>query len=108
MAKDPDDRLYDSLVELGYPGVELKSLGRQVVAPGSKHPDTERVYEAVGAWKKPLPKIPGGLRELALKRSRTEASTDSDTVGVLTCERLAEVLSQNFRAIRDHRNGWMI
>ena len=84
MAKDPDDRLYDSLKEHGYPGIEMKSLGRQVVAPGSRHPDTERVYEVVGAWKKSLLEIPGGLRELALKRRRTEASTASETVGVLT------------------------
>lgn len=28
-----------------YPGVEFKSLGRQVVAPGSIHPDTGKAYE---------------------------------------------------------------
>lgn len=28
----------------GYPGVEFKTLGRQVVAPGSVHPETRRTY----------------------------------------------------------------
>lgn len=28
-----------------YPGVEFKSAGRQVVAPGSRHPDTKELYK---------------------------------------------------------------
>lgn len=31
-------RLRDNLAELGYPGIEVKGQGRQVVLPGSRHP----------------------------------------------------------------------
>lgn len=42
---DGTDRLKNDLTADGYPGVELKSIGRQVVAPGSIHPQTGRPYE---------------------------------------------------------------
>lgn len=52
-----------------YPGVEFKSLGRQVVAAGSVHPDTGRSYEC-DALGTPLggagaPSAPKGLVDLA-------------------------------------------
>lgn len=37
-------RLKNDLTADGYPGVELKSVGRQVVAPGSIHPETGKPY----------------------------------------------------------------
>ena len=42
----PDDarRMKNDLGRDGYPGVELKCIGRQVVAPGSTHPDTGKPY----------------------------------------------------------------
>ena len=45
MTKPADVSIRDSLGET-FPGVEFKSLGRQVVAAGSVHPDTLRQY----AW----------------------------------------------------------
>lgn len=43
MVKPADLAVRDSLED--YEGVEFKTLGRQVVAPGSVHPDTARAYE---------------------------------------------------------------
>lgn len=40
-------RLKNDLGADGYPGVELKSIGRQVVAPGSLHPDNGEPYVVV-------------------------------------------------------------
>ena len=42
MTKPEDASTVDSLPD--FPGVEFKSLGRQVVAPGSVHPDTLGTY----------------------------------------------------------------
>jgi len=44
MTKPGDVSTRDSLNDQ-YPGVEFKSLGRQVVSAGSIHPDTKRLYE---------------------------------------------------------------
>ena len=44
MAKPEGLSVKDSLPE--YPGIEYKSFGRQVVAPGSIHPDTHQLYVA--------------------------------------------------------------
>ena len=43
MKKPEDVSVRDSLND-EYPGVEFKSFGRQVVAPGSIHPDTKELY----------------------------------------------------------------
>lgn len=71
MAKPATLSVKDSLPE--YPGIEYKSLGRQVVAPGSIHPDTGRHYVAVqdafGDFKA-LPELAPGLSE-RIGRSRT-------------------------------------
>jgi hypothetical protein len=40
-------RLKNDLSQEGYPGVELKCIGRQVVAPGSRHPETGRQYVVI-------------------------------------------------------------
>lgn len=44
--KLPKGTLVLNTVE-GYPGVEFKAAGRQVVAPGSAHPDTRKAYKLV-------------------------------------------------------------
>ena len=46
MEKDADMSTVDSLPD--FPGVEFKSIGRQVVAPGSLHPDTHQPYQWSG------------------------------------------------------------
>jgi hypothetical protein len=43
--------------KLPYKG-QLQSTGRYVVAPGSIHPDTGRVYEAHGDWTRPRSDLP--------------------------------------------------
>jgi hypothetical protein len=45
-----------------YPGVEFKSAGRQVVGPGSIHPETQKVYEVV--VDAPIAPAPAALLEL--------------------------------------------
>jgi len=45
MKKPAGLRVRDTLKEQ-YPGVEFKTFGRQVVAAGSVHPDTKRIYRA--------------------------------------------------------------
>jgi hypothetical protein len=45
-----------------YPGVEFKSAGRQVVGPGSIHPETGKVYEIV--VDAPIAPAPAALLEL--------------------------------------------
>lgn len=43
MAKPADVAVVDSLED--FPGVEFKTIGRQVVAPGSIHPEAKALYE---------------------------------------------------------------
>ncbi len=52
MGKPEDVSTRDSLNDQ-YPGIEFKTLGRQVVAPGSIHPDTLKTY----AWMADKPEI---------------------------------------------------
>lgn len=59
-----------------FPGVEFKSKGRQVVAPGSIHPDTGRFYE----WDKGVkladaPPCPGSLLVLITRPQRSVMTT---------------------------------
>ncbi len=42
---------------LPYKG-QLQAVGRYVVAPGSIHPETGRVYEALGDWTRPKAELP--------------------------------------------------
>lgn len=74
-------RFKNDLGDDGYPGVELKCIGRQVVAPGSIHPETGEPYvveidldpldEGLG-----LPLAPKALLEIGSKpaRSRDEVT----------------------------------
>jgi hypothetical protein len=63
-------KLRDTLGE--YPGVEFKSAGRQVVAPGSVHPETGRCYywEAASPHPSTAPDAPDKLVTLARRPSR--------------------------------------
>lgn len=59
-----------------YPGVEFKSHGRQVVAPGSTHPNG-RPY----AWERPIDQVPNAPAELVAairKPDRPPAGTRSE------------------------------
>jgi len=77
----------------GYPGIEFKSLGRQVVAVGSIHPtggiyrwspDSPPLYD--------MPELPVKLVEMARRRARP-AGASSDA-GEVTPELLAKTLEQ--------------
>lgn len=67
-------RLRDTLAE--YPGVEFKGLGRQVVAPGSVHPETGRTYWWDDDSPRPAdsPAAPAALVALARRPSRPPSS----------------------------------
>lgn len=89
MRKPEDVEVVGSLQE--YPGVEFKSLGRQVVAAGSIHPDTGRLY----AWD-PLdddpstaPMAPNTLLDVIRRRDRQNAGAEA---GEHTPEELALLL----------------
>lgn len=90
MRKKPGQVLVDSLE--GYEGVEFKSLGRQVVAPGSLHPETGEHYR----WESwlvsldELPPAPPRLLELAARPVRADAS--DVTAGVHTQQEVADML----------------
>ena len=89
MTKPGDVPVRDSLPD--FPGVEFKTLGRQVVAPGSVHPETERTYtwaaNAEDLWCAPA--CPEALLE-AIRRQSARAS--GAEAGVHTAEELAAML----------------
>ena len=90
-SKPIDVQLLDSLD--AYPGVEFKSLGRQVVSAGSKHPNGV-VYTWVGEPPnlRELPDIPASLLEMI--RRPVRAHGEAAGLGELTPLMLAETLEQ--------------
>jgi hypothetical protein len=88
-----------------YQGVEFKALGRQVVAPGSVHPDSGRLYEidplAEGFGS--VPQAPGAL--LGAIR-RPDAATATET-GEMSPEQVGELLEGlDPVKFRDH-SAWL-
>lgn len=96
-----------------FPGIDIKTKGGQVVAPGSIHPDTKGLYALDDPWDEisDLPDLPQKLSDLVRKHStkaeRTEASdgrsiapgdvsgTDApDGWGVAEPEEIAELLEK--------------
>lgn len=89
----------------GYPGVDLKFVGGQVVAPGSIHPETGGRYEVVQGLD-PLednlgiPEAPKALLELA---ARPRGATEQAEPGAKSPEWLAGALGLlNVDDYRDH------
>lgn len=77
MEKDADISTVDSLPD--FPGVEFKSIGRQVVAPGSLHPDTHQPYQWSGNTADDLgwlgaPSAPNSLLERIGRPKATQVS----------------------------------
>lgn len=97
-------RLKGDLGGDGYGGVELKFLGRQVVAPGSIHPVTGDRYVVVQDLD-PLdedlgtPEAPKALMKLA---ARPEASSDQVASGSKSADWLAKMLEH--LDVEDYRN----
>lgn len=92
MRKPKDTVLVDSLD--GYEGVEFKSLGRQVVAPGSIHPETGEHYrwESWLVGLEDMPVAPQRLLDLAVRPMRSD-QVDT-TAGTHTQQEVAEMLDQ--------------
>lgn len=89
-SKPIDVQLLDSLAD--YPGVEFKSLGRQVVAAGSVHPNGRR-YEWDGeADLRDLPPLPEVVMRLA--RRPINSYSEATGLGELTPGMLAATLEQ--------------
>ncbi|MGQ7959908.1 bifunctional DNA primase/polymerase [Pseudomonas sp. SP16.1] len=83
--------LLDSLED--YPGVEFKSIGRQVVATGSVHPcGVHYEWDDLAPPLSQMPPLPESL--LRLIRRPTRAHGDAAGLGDLTPEMLAETLEQ--------------
>ena len=87
MAKPADASVRDSLE--GYPGVEFKSLGRQVVAAGSVHPNGRRYeWDFLRPGLGEAPAAPGSLLRVAERPPAGRASgggehTQGEVAGML-------------------------
>lgn len=77
MTKPKDEPVRDSLPE--YKGVEFKTIGRQVVAPGSVHPDTGHVYRWISneddLWC--MPSAPRSLIDAICRRAPTSSQGET-------------------------------
>jgi hypothetical protein len=75
-----------------FPGVEFKTEGKQVVAPGSIHPDTGRVYrwDALSAPLSEIGEAPGVLLSAIAKPVATEGQA---VAGVRSPEVLGQLLA---------------
>lgn len=99
----PDLKLKNSLPE--YPGVEYKSVGRQVVAPGSKHP-SGTLYEWAGPDRTvsgPLPDLPPELiADIMIPQSR------NDRPQQLSISRVIAALDQiDVMEFRGDHDAWL-
>jgi hypothetical protein len=98
MSKPEGVPIMDTLKD--YPGVEFKSRGRQVVAAGSIHPDTLKLY----TWNpetpplSKLPPVPPVLLKLITRPQRDSAVTGGgQATQIQIAERLALLNPKNFR-----------
>lgn len=86
-------KLKKSLADDGFPGLEPVCAGRQLVSPGSIHPETGRMYE----WDWLHPDIEDGLPELPadvlafFTRPKRDRTTYPDA-GRYTCEQVARMM----------------
>lgn len=71
-----------------YPGVEFKAIGRQVVAPGSAHPDTRKAYRLVSGSFDTVPAAPEAL----IGRIQRPVVASADGAGGYSSDWLSRVL----------------
>lgn len=94
-------KLSNELTE--YPGVEYKSAGRQVVAPGSTHPLTRALYQ----WKNKINTIPvppiSLLNFLVAQMQQANCATSS---AMITPEELKGILDKLPIEQYDNNNSW--
>ncbi|MCL4709617.1 MAG: bifunctional DNA primase/polymerase [Pseudorhodoplanes sp.] len=88
----------------GYKGIEFKSLGRQVVAAGSIHPDTGEPYrlddDPLAMSLSEAPEVTTALLDAIRKPSGAQSATEA---GEITPEQLAEWLEHI--DVADYRDG---
>jgi hypothetical protein len=73
----------------GYPGVEFKTVGRQVVVPPSVHPNGQRYeWDALFGSDMTIPDVPDALLDQLRRPPRPSAVPD----GTLTSEKLSKLL----------------
>ncbi len=109
MTKPAELLIVDTLVD--FPGVEFKSKGRQVVAAGSIHPDTLKLYE----WDGRVALIEDGLPDAPEALLNVIARPDREVMirggGQMTQEQVAEALErlnpEDFRTESEWRDLMM-
>lgn len=103
--KPADLQVLDSLEN--YPGVEFKSHGRQVVAPGSIHPNgIVYCWDDFAPFPDKAPQVPDSL--LRLIRRPTRAHGEAAGFGELTSEMLVESLEWlDPTDWQDHDSEWL-
>ena len=103
-AKPADVQVLDSLE--AYPGLEFKSLGRQMVAAGSVHPCGQRYeWDDLAPDIADMPDLPAVLLQMIRRPTRAHGKAASG--GELTPEMLTETLEQlDPEDFRDH-GDWL-
>jgi hypothetical protein len=80
-----------SLKVAGFPGIDIKTSGGFVVAPGTFHPETGKAYQLVdGALNHGVPTAPDALIEMRRKPVRADSPPRP---GVLDVDEMGELLS---------------
>lgn len=109
MRKPADVATFGKLA--GYPGIDFKTVGGQVVAPGAVHPDTGRRYESDFWLLGPdeTPQVPTELLELLrVRRLDKPQGFGHDRWGELTPEMLAANLEKLNPDDFDEHGDWLI
>lgn len=86
----------------GFPGIEFKTRGTQVVVPLSQHPDSEELYEWSQKPNFPAPKLPSHLVEkLWVRKGAKPQGVEGEPD--YSAEQLAKILAQiDATLFRDH------
>ena len=96
MTKPADVSTRDSMNDQ-YPGLEFKSVGRQVVAAGSVHPDTFRLYvwdDFFPSLADGVPPAPAALVEMVRKPKTPPGYEGTTDAGEIDPDELAELLDK--------------
>lgn len=108
MWKDSSLKVPKDLAKAGYPGLDLKTKGGQVVAPGSIHPDTGVPYVGVDmarlAFQAPIPEA---LVELIRREKPAAVSGQCVEPGLWTPDELAQNLSHLDPDDFDSHEPWL-
>ncbi len=77
-----------------YPGIDFKTLGGQVVAAGSIHPDTGKLYQPAPTFGLRRPKAPEALRKLLERSTKRPEGAKHERWGELSPSGLEKTLEQ--------------